>query len=93
MKFEVRIPAIEHSTVIYTSAIYVVGLEEDQTYGVRINESAFSYQKAGRGGVLVLESRPDHGLSIDFDKPVEVRIKAAPHGGPSLRKKPSLSGK
>jgi hypothetical protein len=68
-------------------AIYVLGLEENQPYSVRINQERSALVTAGRGGILTLENRPESStLGIDFDRPVRVSIRPAPQGKPSLGK-------
>lgn len=66
-------------------AIYVLGLGEGQEFEVRINRSKPMVYTASRGGILVLDNRPDKGtLKIDFEKPVRAEIR------PVERKRPSL---
>ncbi len=78
MKFEVKIPpVVDHTKVPYNKAIYVTGLGEGQSYEVRVNKERFTTYRAGRGGVLVLENRPETGKStIDFDEKIRVRIRS-----------------
>jgi hypothetical protein len=68
-------------------AIYVLGLEENQPYSIRINRDPSRIVTAGPGGILTLENRPESStLRIDFDAPVKVSIRPVTQGKPSLRK-------
>ena len=59
-------------------AIYVVGLKEGNGYEVRVNRSRAREQYAGKGGVLVIEDRPDRkSPKIDWESRVRVRVRAA----------------
>jgi len=70
MRFKVEVPE--------GNAIYVVGLVEGETYGVKVNRAAFQNVEAGRGGILVLENRPEKSrMKIDFSEPVQVQIRPA----------------
>ena len=58
--------------------IFVAGLEEGQSYRVRINRTKETETQAGRGGILVLRNdirsqRP----AIDFSQRTRVRVRAA----------------
>lgn len=68
--FQVEIPEGE--------VIFVAGLEEGQTYRVRINRTKEVETQAGRGGILVLRNdvrsqRPE----IDFSQKTRVRVRPA----------------
>jgi len=76
MRFQVEVPD--------GNAIYVVGLKEGETYGVKVNKAPFQNMEAGRGGILVLDNRPDKSsLKVDFDEPVQVQIRSAEKGASS----------
>lgn len=87
MKFKVTVPpVIDDSKVPYVQALYIVGLGEGQSYRVKINKEPFKTYQVGRGGILVLENRPEEDkLSIDFEGELRVQIKAARRSGPSLK--------
>ncbi len=76
MRFKVEVPD--------GNAIYVVGLVEGETYGVKVNRAAFQNVEAGRGGILALENRPGKSsIKIDFGEPVQVQIRSAEKGASS----------
>lgn len=76
MRFKVEAPDLQ--------AIYVVGLAEGDAYGVKVDRAPFQNVEAGRGGIMVLENRPDKStIKIDFDKPVQVQIRSAAKGASS----------
>ena len=59
-------------------AIYVVGLEEGRSYEVRVNRSRARYQQAGKGGILVIDNRPQEGSTeIDWESRVRLRVRVA----------------
>jgi hypothetical protein len=79
-----RVPMRFKVDVSEGNAIYVVGLVEGETYAVKVNRADFQNFEAGRGGILVLENRPDKSsLKIDFDEPVQVQIRSAAKGASS----------
>lgn len=59
-------------------AIYVMGLEQGRSYEVRVNRSRARNQRAVKGGILVIDNRPQEGIpEIDWESRVRLRVRAA----------------